>query len=776
MTPTSSTIPDTIDLPPPPLRTTTSEGSLDNAEVAAYLLDGQILRGRLQCLSLQRGMFALQPMLPSDMVELPFGKLRYLVFTRELPISAEPHPVGEAAAAGAVQPFQVTFVDGQSVKGTTRGSLEDSAGLHLFKPLKGGGVQRLFIPRQAIKTHRIGPLLGDALVKESSVRPQDVVSALGRQETARGKPLGEYLLADAVLNPEQLTQAIDQQATRGDEERPLGRLLVDAGRLTQEQLNTALVNQLQDRSKKLGETLNEMGAVEAEVVPKALAGKLGIPFVRLKDFEFDPEALAYVPREIARRYHLIPLCLYQDRLVIALDDPTNPEAIDVVQFVTGRNVELAIATREDIEAAIADNYDGEETIEDDIFAAEGTAVDESAEDEQNMGLLKAEQMGKEKPIVRLVNRIIIEAVRRRASDIHVRPEEHEVNLLYRIDGTLIKIRSFTKSLLPAVISRIKIIGRMNIAERRLPQDGRTRVVDHANAVDLRISVIPTVNGESVVIRLLNTQVGMKSIDQLDFSPHDAEVITDMLHKSYGLILVTGPTGSGKSTTLYAALQEVIAQNVNVITVEDPVEYHIGGIEQIQANSVPGYTFAKALRHILRHDPDVIMIGEIRDQETGKIAVESALTGHLVLSTLHTNDAAGAVTRLLEMGVEPPLLNATLLGALAQRLARRNCPHCIREEAPEPLERKSLGVSEDEVFYEGAGCEHCNNTGYLGRMAVYEMLTLTPALRELIQKGEPVEVLRAQAIKDGMVPLTENALTQARQRKISLSEVYRVRLQ
>jgi type IV pilus assembly protein PilB len=765
MTP-SSTISNSIDLPPPPLRTTTSEGSLLNAEVAVTLLSGQTLRGRLQSLNGTREVFAIKPMPQGDVVEMSFDQLRYLLFTRELPVTDEPHPVEqERGATEAEQPFHVIFVDGQAVKGVTRGSFVDRAGLHLFKPVKENFVQRLFIPQRALKAHRIGPLLGDVLIKESAVRPQDVAEALGRQEVERRKPSGDTVPAGAVVTPEQLVQAMDLQIRRPGE----------GGQLTQEQLNVALENHLTDHSKKLGETLSEMGVVEAEVVPRALASKLGIPYVRLKSFEIDPEAVAYVPRDIARRYHLIPLCLYHDRLVIVMDDPTNPEAIDVVRFVTGRNVELAIATREDIEAAIAENYDGEETIEEDIFAAEGTAIGETAEDE-NIGMQKAEQMGKEKPIVRLVNRIIIEAVRRRASDIHVRPEEQEVNLLYRIDGTLIKIRSFSKSLLPAVISRIKIIGRMNIAERRLPQDGRTRVVDRANAVDLRISVIPTVNGESVVIRLLSTQVGMKTISQMDFNPHDTELVTDLLHKSYGLILVTGPTGSGKSTTLYAALQEVIAQGVNIITVEDPVEYHIGGIEQIQANTVPGYTFAKALRHILRHDPDVIMIGEIRDQETGKIAVESALTGHLVLSTLHTNDAAGAVTRLLEMGVEPALLNATLLAILAQRLVRRNCPHCIQEESPEPLERKMLGVTEDEVFYKGVGCEHCNNTGYLGRLAVYELLTLTPALREQIAKGEPVDVLRAQAIKDGMVPLTQNALIQARQRKTSLAEVYRVRLE
>jgi len=522
--------------------------------------------------------------------------------------------------------------------------------------------------------------------------------------------------------------------------------------------------------------LVEMAVVDTEELRHVLAHKLGIPFVRLHDFKIEPQALAYVPWDIARRYTLIPLCLYHDHLVIAMDDPTNPEVIDIVQFITGRNIEVATATRDDIETAIGECYEIEEPIKEGIDSAEETNTGELPSDEQKIEPHEVERLGKEKPIVRLVSRIITDAVRRHASDIHVRPLENSVDLLYRIDGTLIRIRSFSKSILAAVISRIKIIGSMNIAERRLPQDGRARVSDSTAVVDLRISIIPTVNGESVVIRLLNTETGLKSVTKLGFNPHDMETFIDMLHKSYGMVLVTGPTGSGKSTTLYAALQEVMAQNVNIITVENPVEYHIDGIEQIQVNTVPGYTFARALRNILRHDPDVIMIGEIRDEETGKIAIESALTGHLVLSTLHTNNAAGAVTRLLEMGIEPFLLNATLLGVIAQRLLRLNCSHCIREEFPEPSVRKILGVRDEEIFFKGYGCEHCNNTGYSGRMTVYELLVLTPNLHAMIHAGVSVDDIHAQAVKDGMVPLTENALSMARQRSTSLTEVYRIRLQ
>jgi type IV pilus assembly protein PilB len=293
---------------------------------------------------------------------------------------------------------------------------------------------------------------------------------------------------------------------------------------------------------------------------------------------------------------------------------------------------------------------------------------------------------------------------------------------------------------------------------------------------MRISVIPTINGESSVIRLLNTSQGLRAISEIGLGRRDQELFVDLLHRNNGVLLVTGPTGSGKTTTLYAALQEVKKQDVNIITVEDPVEYHIDDIEQIQVHSAINFTFARALRNILRHDPDVIMVGEVRDVETAKIAVESALTGHLVLTTLHTNSAASAITRLMEMGIEPYLLSSSILGVLAQRLVRHNCSYCLTEENVEPTIRTFLGVGEDEVFHRGEGCEHCNNTGYSGRFAVYELLVMTERLRSMITPSISVDSIQQTAIVDGMVPLTDNALTQARQGRTSLAEVYRVRLE
>ncbi|WP_297527342.1 GspE/PulE family protein [Thiohalobacter sp.] len=513
-------------------------------------------------------------------------------------------------------------------------------------------------------------------------------------------------------------------------------------------------------------------ASSAATDPEALARRLAVPLVDLADFDVEPEVLADIPENFAREHRVMPLLRINDRLIVAMENPADAELLSLLHFVSGHSVEGCVAAPEDLQQTIERAYG----VADDAEALDELELVAQKEMETQPPVHEVERMGKEKPIVRLVHNILAEAIRRDASDIHLRPADDHVALLYRQDGTLVPVRKFAKVLLPAVVARIKIIGRMNIAERRLPQDGRARMVEAGRTVDMRISVIPTVSGESVVIRLLNADNGLRSISELGFTLEDAERFTDLLHRSYGMLLVTGPTGSGKSTTLYAALQEVRKQNVNIITVEDPVEYRVQGIEQIQVNTAPGFTFARALRNILRHDPDVIMVGEIRDQETAKIAVESALTGHLVLSTLHTNDAPTTVTRLIEMGVAAFLVKSSLLGVLAQRLVRLNCPHCIELEPVDTSVRRCLGVGEDEVFHRGQGCEACNHTGFHGRMAVYELLRVTPAMRDIITADVSADAIRQQAMRDGMVPLTQNALRLAREQKTSLAEVYRVRLE
>jgi len=500
----------------------------------------------------------------------------------------------------------------------------------------------------------------------------------------------------------------------------------------------------------------------------------GIPNITLEQFHGDKLALALVPNHFARTHNVVPLAIVDDVLMVAVSDPSDLESLHYLEFFSSHAVELLVAPREEIEFAIARFYGPQDDA--DVLSDIGTPDAEADSSNNTQNAKELEQIGSAKPTVRLVQNIIDDAILSRASDIHIRPLEKDVILYFRIDGQLIEMRKFEKSALSAVVSRIKILGGMNISERRLPQDGRAKVNCAGREIDLRLSVIPSVNGESVVIRILDTAMGLRKLEQLGLSLHDQRIFRDMIEQSHGIILVTGPTGSGKSTTLYAALQEIRQRGVNIITVEDPVEYRLEGVTQIQVQPAIDYSFARALRHILRHDPDVIMIGEIRDEETAKIAVESALTGHVVLSTLHTNSAATTVTRLLEIGVEPYLVNSALLGVMAQRLVRRNCPHCMAPEVVEPFIAEALGVASNEPFVKGRGCQHCRNTGYRGRAAVYELMKITPSLRNRIQAGVLADELETIAVKEGMLSLTREALALARNGVTSLAEVYRIRLQ
>lgn len=507
----------------------------------------------------------------------------------------------------------------------------------------------------------------------------------------------------------------------------------------------------------------------AEQAEVQLAHRLGLPVADLAGRSVERAVLDEIPAAIARDHRVLPLGYVGDRLRVAMAVPTDAEALQLLQFLTGRTLLVEVADADALLRLIDNSY--EFLDQDQDFAALEAEKPREASDRRELESLSAA-----KPVVRLVNNVVLEAIRRNASDIHIRPGEKDVELIFRIDGELVPVRRFARSLLPGIVGRIKILGTMDITEHRTPQDGQARIRDHERATDLRISVMPSIEGESIVIRLLKATVGLKDVGDIGLSTLDTQRFKDALDRSNGMILVTGPTGSGKSTTLYAALNAVIQQNVNIITVENPVEFHIPGITQVPINAEVGMTFAAALRNILRHDPDVIMVGEIRDQETAKIAVESALTGHLLLSTLHTNSAVATIARLIEMDVEAYLLRATLLGVLAQRLVRRNCPACKEVAQVDPHIRELLGVSQNDVFFRGRGCSNCGGTGVRGRCMTYEYLVATPGLRALIVPGVDESVLQKQAIHDGMVPLTQHAIDLARAGTIALEEAYKTRLE
>lgn len=576
----------------------------------------------------------------------------------------------------------------------------------------------------------------------------------------------------AIRDTGDLEQALRQSTSRTD--ALLGKLLLDDGVITEQQLQQALQAQGEHNNQHLGELLIELGITSQEEVNVALAQKLGIPYVSLEEFEVERAPISLIPPDIALQYNILPLAVIRNSLVIAMENPFDWEALEVVRFNTNQNIEPVLSSAQDITRALNKFYSSfnEDDLLKELETTEETALNiKVAEPAPHV----VEQEANRAPIVRLLDAIISQAILRGASDINIRPEKDRVNVFYRIDGKMQFVRTFHKSLLSPLVSRIKITGQMDISERRLPQDGHSWVFRNNHKIDLRISVIPTVVGESVVLRVLDKAVGLKPIDSIGLMPKELACLKNMISKSSGMFLVVGPTGSGKSTTLYAVLNEIRKTNPHVITVEDPVEYHIEGLEQIQTAAARGYTFAEALRHILRHDPDVIMVGEIRDSDTVQIANKAALTGHLVLSTLHTNDAPSTITRLTDMGVEPFLLSSTLLGVMSQRLVRLNCPHCVEEVEGDAGMRQALGVDSSVTFFHGRGCPSCNFTGFHGRHAVCELLEITPEIRQLINEGANAQDIKTLALKQGMVPLVENALALAREARTSLEEVYAVRL-
>jgi type IV pilus assembly protein PilB len=545
----------------------------------------------------------------------------------------------------------------------------------------------------------------------------------------------------------------------------LGDLLVETGCITEEQLQRALAKQ-KERNKKLGEILVDEGFITEDDIAVALSNQLNIEIVDLQNINVDKSVTQLVPVNILKKYTMIPYAFSENNknvLRVAMENPLDTYAQEDISIITNYQVEPVVATTRSIMLAI-DKYFGQAEMKDALnqYAKEKkleVEVDEHEETEINSS-----------PIVKLVKEMIDLAVRQRASDIHVEPMEDYIRVRYRIDGVLQKKATYNVSVLPAIIARIKIIGGMDISEKRKPQDGRiTQVVDHVE-YDIRVSILPTVFGEKVVMRLTAKMALTREKSQLGLKPYELEQFDYIIKNPHGILLVTGPTGSGKSTTLYTALSELNTNDVNIITVEDPVEANIDGI-----NPKADLTFASALRSILRQDPDIIMIGEIRDTETAAIAVQASITGHLVVSTLHTNSAASSITRLEDMGIESYLIADSVIGVIAQRLVRRLCPICKKPRPATEQEKEFMGVdgSEEVTIYDPCGCSKCENTGYKGRIGVYEIMKMTPTLKKIISRRDGADVLKEKAIEEGMRTLRMSGSGYVLDGTTSFSEVMRI---
>ena len=552
----------------------------------------------------------------------------------------------------------------------------------------------------------------------------------------------------------------------------LGALLQQEGLLTQVRLDAALAEQ-RATAKPLGRILIEAGVISESDLVRMLARQVGLDFVDLGEASIDPSVATLIPEALARRYQALPIQWDEGRLIVAMADPSNVFAVDDIRALTGADIRTVVATAGQLEATI------------DRFHRLDTEVDtvaQEAADELGSGdeIGDIREVVEDAPIVKFVNLLITQAVADRASDIHVEPGETDLRIRFRIDGVLHEVMHSPKSIQNGVISRLKVMSEMNIAERRVPQDGRMSLAVSGKPIDLRVATLPTVFGEKVVMRILDKGQALLRLDDLGFLPESRERYERSYKKPYGTILVTGPTGSGKSTTLYATLNILNDVTRNIITVEDPVEYRLPGISQMQIHHKAGLSFAVALRSILRADPDVVLVGEIRDRETAIIGIEAALTGHLVLSTLHTNDAASTPMRLVEMGVEPFLVTSALDCVLAQRLARRLCENCKEQYQPTEAELIEAGWPTEELtgadwpsMHRAIGCSACGRTGYRGRFALHEVMTVSDSIKKLVIERRSTEEIKKEAIMEGMITLREDGLRKVAMGQTSLEEIFRV---
>ncbi|KXH87310.1 GspE/PulE family protein [Sporosarcina sp. HYO08] len=543
----------------------------------------------------------------------------------------------------------------------------------------------------------------------------------------------------------------------------IGDLLVEANIITTVQLEEALAHKKRD--ERIGDYFIKQQWITENQLIEVLEKQLGIPRIHLSQYPIDPELIRLVPKELAKRADLMPVRRDQNKLLIAMADPMDYFAIEELRMVTGCQIETSIAAKDDIFRTITKYYDLEESMED----AMGDLV--SADEEAQINDIT----DKDSPIVRLVNQIIANGVVQRASDIHFDPQDQDLKIRYRVDGVLREERTLPKNMQNIVIARVKIMGNLNITEKRIPQDGRIKSIVHHRPIDIRLSTLPTIYGEKIVMRVLDLSNALNDLDNLGFTAQNLQAFQSMLNKPNGILLITGPTGSGKSSTLYAGLNHLNDEKVNIITIEDPVEYQLAGINQIQVHEEIGLTFASGLRSILRQDPDVIMIGEIRDMETAQIAIRSSLTGHLVLSTLHTNNAIESISRLTDMGIEPYLLSSSLLGVMAQRLVRRVCRDCAEHRAPSEHEQKVFEQYDIPVtkITQGKGCPACTNTGYRGRLAIHELLQVDEMIKGQITKQATSIEIREYAKTKGFKTLMEDGLQKVADGLTTIDEVLRV---
>lgn len=631
--------------------------------------------------------------------------------------------------------------------------------------------------------------LGEILLDHNFITEEQLLQGIEQQKITP-KKLGEILTELGFVTEDKLLRALSTQLGQPYPEsipigmspsvrtKKLGEILLSYNLISKEQLAKAVEEQ-KKTNKKLGEILTELEFVSEEDLARALSAQLGIPYTDINSAVVEPEAIDLLTEKLARKNLALPLSVDKRYITVAMADPLDFEAINDISFAAGKEVRPTIGSLKEIKAAIRRFYHLSHPLQKILGEIKGDSIEvveqESSPDPDVME--EVVKKGKSPPIIRLVNSVIVHAAKNRASDIHFEPREKTFLIRERVDGILIEAFEFPKLVQGAVTSRVKIMARMDIAEKNIPQDGRIKVKVEGRDLDLRVSTLPSHYGEKITVRILDSQAVSLNLNEIGPSPQDTLRIKKIVERPQGIVLITGPTGRGKTSTLYAMVNHIKTEAINIITLEDPIEYELKGVTQVAINEKTGLTFAFALRSVLRQDPDVIMVGEMRDSETANIAVEASLTGHLVLTTLHTNTAVAAITRLKNLGVPPYLIASSLNGAIAQRLVRRICDHCKKTYAPTPDELMKIrlrGINPASFkLYKGTGCTFCNRTGYRGRTGVFEVLTIDLTVRELIANGAPEDVIIKAALEGGMRHMSDDGIEKINQGITTIDELFRV---
>lgn len=787
-----------LDLPVPPFSAADNPPALVGANATVFLPNGSRLEGKLDEFDGDKGTITLIEA-NGDNKRLTLVEIKALQLNEPLQWMRDT-TLDEANRASMKMPadtqeFVITFKDRSVLRGKTYGSRVEKFGIHLFKQHTANQYLRqylhIFIPKTAIESNLIGDQLGEILSRDQKVPPQEIETALREQKENRGKQIGDFFVSKKIINSEQLVQALSRQKSMP--QLKLGEILIGEALITEAQLQEALIDQKKSRRMPLGELLVQKKLVTREQIQQALAKKLGIPFVNIQDFQVVPETIRVIPASLAFKHKVVPLYQYEGKIAIAIENPMDWEALDALKFHTNKYIEPVMATAEDINWALQFYYSS-----DDVLTSIDQLADQQVDDDNFLeeSILNAKEDAEvsDNIVVKMINKIILDAYQKGASDIHIEPYpgKQKTVVRFRKDGEMLKYHDFPHQYRNALTSRVKVMARLDISEKRKPQDGKINFKQFGPAnIELRVATLPTSNDlEDVVMRILSSGRSLP-INALGLETHNRDRLLEAIAQPYGLFLVCGPTGSGKTTTLHSILAHLNDEYTKIWTAEDPVEITQTGLRQLQVNPKVGLTFAAAMRSFLRADPDIIMIGEMRDPEAASVCIEASLTGHLVLSTLHTNSAAESIIRLLDMGMDPFNFADALLGILSQRLARTLCPSCKKSYTPHDEELNHLAheycgelvgytASAEELqtavnnkiaewrgkftgkdgqisLFKPMGCSECNETGYRGRIGLHELLVATPEIKHLILERTLITEIQRTAIKNGLRTLKQDGI-------------------